>query len=58
MNISASVVPSITGSILRRPVQCKYLQNWEHLWNEENLADSFPAETETTTIKLLIENDY
>lgn len=24
MNICASVVPSITGSILRRPVQCKY----------------------------------
>ena len=38
MNIRASVVPSITGSILRRPVQCKYLQNWEHLWNEETLA--------------------
>ena len=50
MNISASVVPSITGSILRRPVQSKYLQNWEHLWNEENLADSFPTEKETTTL--------
>ena len=58
MNISASVVPSITGSILRRPVQCKYLQNWEHLWNEENLADSFPTEKETTTIEVLIGNDY
>ena len=58
MNIRASVVPSITGSILRRPVQCKYLQNWEHLWNEENLADSFPTEKETTTIELLIGNDY
>ena len=27
MNINASVVPSITGSILRRPVQCKFIQN-------------------------------
>ena len=58
MNISASVVLSITGSILRRPVQCKSLQNWEHLWNEGNLADLFPIETETTTIELLIGNDY
>ncbi|MEW8544133.1 MAG: DUF1759 domain-containing protein, partial [Candidatus Thiodiazotropha sp.] len=58
MNISASVVPSITGSILRRPVQCKSLSNWEHLWNEDNLADSFPTEKETTTIELLIGNDY
>ena len=58
MNINASVVPSITGSILRRPVQCKALQNWEHLWNEENLADSFPTEKETTTTELLIGNDY
>ena len=58
INISASIVPSICGSILRRPVKCKSLQNWEHLWNEENLADSFPTEKETTTIELLIGNDY
>ena len=58
MNINASVVPSTTGSILRRPVQCKSIQNWEHLWNEENLADSFPTEKEETTIELLIGNDY
>lgn len=49
MNIHASIVPSITGTILRRPVKCKSLQNWEHLWNEENLADSFPTEKETAT---------
>ena len=58
MNINASIVPSITGSILRRPVQCQYLQNWEHLWNEDNMADSFPTVKETTTIELLIGNDY
>ena len=28
------------------------------MWNEENLADSFPTEKETTTIELLIGNDY
>lgn len=44
MNIHASIVPSNTGTILRRPVKCKSLQNFEHLRNEENLADSFPIE--------------
>ena len=28
------------------------------MWNEENLADSFPTEKEETTIELLIGNDY
>lgn len=50
MNIHASIVPSITGTILRRPVKCMSLQNWEHQWNEENLADLFPTEIETATI--------
>ena len=58
MSINTSVVPSITGSILRCPVQCKSIQNWEHLLNEENLAHSFPTEKEETTIELLIGNDY
>ena len=58
MNINANVVPSITGSIIRRPTQCKSIQNWEHLWNKENLADSLPTEKEETTIGLLIRSDY
>ena len=37
MNINASVMPSNTGSILRCRVQCKSIQNWEHLWNEEKI---------------------
>ena len=40
------------------PVQCKSIQIWEHLWNEDNLAVSFPTEKEETTIELLIGNDY
>ena len=58
MNISASIVQSICGSLTRRPIQYKSLQNWEHLWNEENLADSLPTKKENTTIELLIGNDY
>ena len=58
MNINANVVPSITGSIIRRPIQSKSIQNWEHLWKKENLADSLPTEKEETTVDLLIGNDY
>ena len=58
MTINASAVPGITGSILRCPVQCKSIQNWEHLWNEGNVDDSFPTEKEETTIEILIGNDY
>lgn len=52
------MIPSITGSIYRHPVNRATLKNWEHLWNEDNLADSLPTEKETTTIDLLIGNDY
>ena len=58
MNINASIVPSICGTLTRRPIQYKSLHNWEHLWNEENLADSLPTKRENTTIDLLIGNDY
>ena len=58
MNIKASIVPSICGTLTRCPIQYKSLQNWEYLWNEENLADSLPTKRENTTIELLIGNDY
>ena len=58
MNINASVMLSIIGSILRRSVQCKSIQNWEHMWYEEYIADSFPTEKEETTIELLIGKHY
>ena len=58
ININASIVPSICGTLTRRPLQYKSLQNWEYLWNEENLSDSSPTKRENTTIELLIGNDY
>ena len=52
MNIKASVVPSICGTLTRRLIQYKSLQNWEYLWNEEKLADSLPTKRENKTIDL------
>ena len=36
----------------------KSLDNWDCLWNEFSLADDKPTEIETSSIELLIGNDY
>ena len=36
----------------------KSLDNWDCLWNEFSLADGIPTERETTSVELLIGNDY
>ena len=56
--ISANVVPQIAESIQRRPVNLKTLDNWNYLWNEFSLADDLPTERETSSVELLIGNDY
>ena len=58
LQISANVVPQIAGSIQRRPVNLKSFQNWEYFWGEFPLADDLPKETETSSVELLIGNDY
>ena len=58
LTISADVVPQIAESIQRRPVNLKTLDNWTYLWNEFSLADDLPTERETSSVELLIGNDY
>ena len=58
LKISANVVPQIAGSIQRRPVNLKSVKNWEYLWTEFSLADDFPNVRETSSVELLIGNDY
>ena len=58
LKINAKVVPNITGSIQRRPVNLQSLENWDYLWKESVLADTLPNERESSTIELLIGNDY
>ena len=36
----------------------KTLDNWDYLWNEFSLADDLPTERETSSVELLIGNDY
>ena len=58
LQINANVVPHIAGSVQRRPVNLKSLKNWDCLWGEFPLADDLPKETETSSVELLIGNDY
>ena len=56
--IRANVVPQIAESIQGRPVNLKSLDNWDCPWNEFSLADDIPTERETSSVELLIGNDY
>ena len=58
LQINANVVPQIAGSIQRRPVDLKSFRNWDYLWGEFPLADDLPKETESSSVELLIGNDY
>lgn len=58
LKIRANVVPQIAGSIQRRPINLKSVENWEYLWTEFSLADDFPHVRETSSVELLIGNDY
>ena len=56
--INANVVPQIAGSIQRRPVNLKSFRNWDYLWGEFPLADDLHKETESSSVEVLIGNDY
>ncbi|CAG2200117.1 unnamed protein product [Mytilus edulis] len=58
MLIDANVVPKITGSILRRPLQMDVCENVKYLCNNLQLADTLPSCLESSTIEILIGNDY
>lgn len=54
----ANVVPQIAESIHRYPVNLKALVDWDYHWNEFSLADDLQTERETSSVELLIGNDY
>lgn len=58
LTIKANIVAQIAESIQRRPVNLKSLDNWEYLWNEFSLADNSPSEKETSSMELLVGNNY
>ena len=58
LKLTANVIPTIIGEMQRRPLDKRFLQNWEYLWRDNVLADALPTKIENSTIDLLISNDY
>lgn len=58
MNISANIVPVISGDLQRKKIDMSSADNLKHLLKSLDLADSIPMEYEITSVDLLIGNDY
>ena len=58
MKLTANVVPTISGTIHRNPLTKVLSKQMENLVNSVDLADTIPSVKETTTIDVLIGNDY
>lgn len=56
--ISANIVPVISGVVQRKAMKLNSSKNLEHLVSSLDLADSIPNEFESSSIELLIGNDY
>ena len=56
--LTATVVPQIAGNIVRKPIGNNKQDKYKHLFEMTRLADNFPTEEETSSIELLIGNDY
>ena len=58
LDIVATIVPVLSGSVQRKALRFCNSQNIDHLVRSLDMADSIPSETETSAIELLIGNDY
>ena len=57
-NITANIVPVISSSVQRRSIKLQSQYELRHILSSLNLADTVPTENESSTVDLLIENDY
>jgi hypothetical protein len=58
LNIDVNIVPVISGDIQRRSFDFSKVRNFKHIVKSLDLADSLPTQKESTSIDLLIGNDY
>ncbi|MCG8033321.1 MAG: DUF1759 domain-containing protein, partial [Candidatus Thiodiazotropha taylori] len=56
--INANVVPVISGSVQRKTMKVNSSENFEHLVSSLDLADNIPNECESSSVELLVGNDY
>ena len=58
MLLKVTVVPSITGKINRTPLKAEDIEFLNKEFSADKLADSLPCQMESSTIEMLIGNDY
>ena len=58
MSLKVTVVPSITGKINQIPLKAEDIEFLNREFSADKLADSLPCQMESSTIEMLIGNDY
>lgn len=58
LEISANIVPVISGSVQRKAMKINSSENFEHLVSSLELADDVPKMSESSSVDILIGNDY
>ena len=58
LDISANIVPVISGTVQRKAFKFRSSENLDHLVQSLDMADSIPSETDSSTVELLLTNDY
>ena len=58
LDICANIVPIISGTIQRKAINLCSSKHMDHLIRSLDIADALPSETESSTVELLVGNDY
>ena len=58
LDISANIVPVISGTVQRKALKLFPSKNLDHLVRSLEMADTIPLETESSAVELLIGSDY
>ena len=58
LQVSANIVPIISGTVQRKAIKFHSSKNLVHLVRSLDMADSILSETDSSTVELLIGNDY
>ena len=58
LELSANIVPVISGSVQRKAMKINSSENFEHLVSSLELADDVPKIIESSSVDVLIGNDY
>jgi hypothetical protein len=56
--ITVNIVPTISGALHRRPVKALRKEQVKHILESVDLADTLPTDKESSSIEMLIGNDY